>query len=56
MKIAGAQGVSQRGDIDVTISTYLNAVEKAGAEGSEYIVFPELSFTGYEAELAADMA
>ncbi len=56
LKIAVAQVASVKGDIDENISTHLKAIEKASELGVSYIVFPELSLTGYEPEIAAHLA
>jgi len=56
LKIAVAQVPSIKGDVDANIAVHLNAIEKASRLGVEYIVFPELSITGYEPELALELA
>jgi predicted amidohydrolase len=56
IKIAVAQVPSIKGDIDENIKIYLLAIETASQIGVSYIVFPELSLTGYEPELAAKLA
>lgn len=56
LKIAVAQVPLIRGDIASNLSTHLKAVGKAAAEGVNYLVFPELSLTGYEPELASSFA
>lgn len=55
-KIAVAQVSSIKGNIDRNIVVHLNAIEKASDLGVAYIVFPELSITGYESELALELA
>ncbi len=55
-KLAVAQVPSVRGDIDANIMTHLKAIIKAGKLGVNYLVFPELSITGYEPELAKKLA
>jgi len=55
-KISVAQITSVKGDVDENISTHLRAIEKASELGVSYLVFPELSLTGYEPELAAELA
>ena len=56
LKIAVAQVASVKGDIEENISTHLKAIEKASELGVSYIVFPELSLTGYEPEIAVHLA
>ncbi|WOH36404.1 carbon-nitrogen hydrolase family protein [Thalassotalea fonticola] len=56
LKIAVAQVASVKGDVDENISTHLKAVKKASELGVSYVVFPELSLTGYEPEIAAHLA
>jgi predicted amidohydrolase len=56
LKIAVAQITSLRGNVDANISTHLNAIKKASELGISYIVFPELSLTGYEPEIAKHLA
>jgi predicted amidohydrolase len=55
-KLAVAQVSSIKGNIDANIAVHLNAIEKASDLGVAYIVFPELSITGYESELALELA
>jgi predicted amidohydrolase len=56
LKIAVAQVTSIKGNIDDNITTHLEAIKKASALGVSYVVFPELSLTGYEPDLAAQLA
>ncbi len=56
LKIAVAQVASIKGDIDKNIAIHLRTIEKASLLGVAYIVFPELSLTGYEFELASELA
>ena len=55
MFIAVAQIPSKKGNVEINISTHLKAINKASELGVNYIVFPELSLTGYEPELAANL-
>ncbi|WDP91488.1 MAG: carbon-nitrogen hydrolase family protein [Desulfobacter sp.] len=55
-KLAVAQVPSVKGDVSANIQTHLGAVGKAAQIGVSYIVFPELSLTGYEPELAENLA
>ncbi len=56
LKISVAQTSSVKGDVSSNIRTHLDAVETAGGLGVSYIVFPELSLTGYEPELSGELA
>jgi predicted amidohydrolase len=56
LKVAVAQTSSLRGDVAGNIRTHLRAIQKAAVEGVNYLVFPELSLTGYEPELASSLA
>mgnify|MGYP002713157230 CR=1 FL=1 len=56
LKIAVAQVPSQRGDVSCNIDIHIGAVNKAATLGISYIVFPELSLTGYEADLSKALA
>lgn len=55
-KISVAQIASVKGDVDENIITHLKAIEKASEIGVSYLVFPELSLTGYEPEIAENLA
>jgi predicted amidohydrolase len=55
-KIAAAQVASMRGDLGRNIQTHLAAIRVAAAQGVSVLVFPELSLTGYEPDLAATHA
>lgn len=55
-KIAAAQVVSIRGQIDSNIATHAAAITAAAQHQVSLLVFPELSLTGYEPELAAELA
>jgi predicted amidohydrolase len=50
LKIAAAQITSKKGGIETNISTHLKAIERASELAVDYLVFPELSITGYEQE------
>jgi len=56
MKIALAQIQPVKGDIAANIELHKKNIELAIAQGVALIVFPELSLTGYEPELANDLA
>lgn len=55
-QIAAAQVVSVRGDIEGNIATHAAAMAAAAEQGVSVLVFPELSLTGYEPDLAAELA
>lgn len=54
--IAAAQVRSIRGDVDANIRTHLAAIEAAAASGVSVLIFPELSLTGYEPDLAEELS
>lgn len=54
--VAAAQSVSVRGDVDANLEQHLRLARAAAREGVRVLVFPELSLTGYELELARELA
>lgn len=50
--IAAAQSGSVKGDVAANIDTHMRFVHAAAEHHVDFIVFPELSLTGYEPELA----
>ena len=54
--IAAAQTVPVRGDVGANVERHLRLVPVAAEERAEVLVFPELSLTGYEIDLAAGLA
>jgi predicted amidohydrolase len=56
IKIAAAQVASVRGDIARNITTHAAAIEATAKQDVSVLVFPELSLTGYEPDLAAELA
>ncbi len=56
MKIGVAQSRPVKGDITRNIAGHKKLIDLAVASGAAMIVFPELSITGYEPELAKDLA
>lgn len=56
MKIGAAQTRPITGDVAANLARHLDLVEGAVAAGVDFIVFPELSLTGYEPTLAASLA
>jgi predicted amidohydrolase len=55
-KIAAAQVPSIRGDIATNLEMHAAAIAAAAKHGVRVLVFPELSLTGYEPDLAAELA
>ena len=56
MKIGLAQIQSKKGDVTHNIAHHLDYVERAIQAEVDFIVFPELSITGYEPALAKHLA
>ncbi|HLG41411.1 MAG TPA: carbon-nitrogen hydrolase family protein [Chitinophagaceae bacterium] len=56
MKICVAQTKSVRGDVQANITNHQRLIELAVSNGAGIIIFPELSITGYEPELAKELA
>lgn len=56
MKIALAQIRTVKGNISENIKTHLKFINLAAKKGADLIIFPELSITGYEPELAEKLA
>lgn len=54
--IAAAQTVPVRGDVDANVEQHLRLARLAAKEGVQVLVFPELSLTGYELDLAEGLA
>jgi len=54
--IAAAQTIPRRGDVDANVEEHVRLVRAAAEEQAEVLVFPELSLTGYELDLANDLA
>lgn len=54
--IAAAQSTSIAGDLAGNIARHLRFIDKAAEQGVDLLVFPELSLTGYERGLAAELA
>jgi predicted amidohydrolase len=51
-----AQISAQKGDVAANIQTHLRMIEIAHNYKSDFIIFPELSLTGYEPTLASELA
>ena len=54
--VAAAQTISIVGDVPANIQRHLTLMRAAAEQGVQLLVFPELSLTGYEPFLAADLA
>ena len=54
--VAAAQTVPVRGMIEANLAHHVDMVRAAAAKGVGLVVFPELSLTGYELDLMADLA
>lgn len=54
--VAAAQVPVRAGDLEANLSTHAAAVEAAARLGTSLVVFPELSLTGYDPDLAEDLA
>ena len=56
VKIAAAQIACIRGDLAANVARHEAAINAAAAAGVSVVVFPELSLTGYEPDIAASLA
>src|SRR5437667_8458492 len=56
MKICVAQTRPVKGDIEANIHSHKELIELAVSVGTDFIIFPELSITGYEPELVKELA
>jgi predicted amidohydrolase len=54
--IAAAQTVPKRGDVEANVEEHLRIARAAAEAGARTVVFPELSLTGYELDLASTLA
>jgi len=54
--IAAAQSCSVAGDLAANIAHHLRFMDLAARHGVQFLMFPELSLTGYEPQLAAGLA
>lgn len=54
--LGAAQTIPARGDVDTNVERHLELVRAVSNEGLHVLVFPELSLTGYELDLADDLA
>jgi len=53
--IAAAQTCPAKGDVAANLCEHLMLVDLAASKGAQVVVFPELSLTGYEIELAPQL-
>ena len=53
--IASAQYAAKRGDIAANLDTHMRMAEMAASHGVDFLMFPELSLTGYEMDLAESL-
>lgn len=56
MKVCAVQTRPVKGNISKNTERHKTLIELAAAAGADIIIFPELSLTGYEPELAKDLA
>lgn len=56
MKICIAQTQSLKGEVQANIQNHLRIIQEAISFEADLVVFPELSITGYEPELAAQLS
>jgi predicted amidohydrolase len=56
LTLAAAQTVPAPGDVESNLAQHLRLARAAAQEGARVVVFPELSLTGYEPELADELA
>src|SRR5262249_17340748 len=54
--LAAAQTIPRRGDVEANLERHLALVRLAAEQGARLVVFPELSLTGYELDLANELA
>lgn len=54
--LAAAQTVPVRGDVDANVAQHVRLVHAAAEARPQVLVFPELSLTGYELDLADELA
>lgn len=54
--IAAAQTIPTRGDVGANVAQHVRLVDLAAEHQARVVVFPELSLTGYELDLADDLA
>lgn len=55
LTVAAAQIPVVRGDLDANLAEHLRCLDVAARHGVHLVIFPELSLTGYELDLAHDL-
>jgi len=53
--VAAAQSASVRGNLEENVARHLRIIGAAASAGVDLVVFPELSLTGYEPDLAREL-
>lgn len=56
LTIAAAQSVPERGNVNRNLESHFRIIDTAHQNGVKLIIFPELSITGYEPDLAEGLA
>src|SRR5271169_5518697 len=54
--LAAAQTIPKRGDVEANLAGHVRLIHAAAEGQARVLVFPELSLTGYELDLAEDLA
>lgn len=54
--LAAAQTIPKRGDVEANLENHTRLIRAAAEHHARLLVFPELSLTGYELDLAAELA
>lgn len=54
--LAAAQTIPKRGDVAANLEDHIRLIHAAAHDQARILVFPELSLTGYELDLAEDLA
>jgi predicted amidohydrolase len=54
--LAAAQTIPKRGDVEANLAGHVRLIRAAAEGQARVLVFPELSLTGYELDLAAELA
>jgi predicted amidohydrolase len=54
--LAAAQTIPKRGDVEANLEGHIRLIHAAAEGRARVLVFPELSLTGYELDLAEDLA
>ena len=56
LTIGVAQFTPARGDLNANLKTHIQLIDEAADANVDVLIFPELSLSGYELEMAADLA